>query len=338
MEVTYENVIGKPIKNITFSANEIETLRHERILITGAGGSIGSRICKLLDSFSNVDFIGTDRDESALHSLSLNLQSRALFETSNFVLMDIKDQLSIRSVFESYKPTVVIHAAALKHLNVLEKQPYEAIVTNVFGTANLVDICLKKGVQKFVNISTDKAAEPNSVLGKSKFLAELYVASNRSVENSYTSCRFGNVFASRGSVIETFVSQIIKNQPITLSDENVSRFFMHADEAAQLTIKSLLINEDDIHIFKMGDAVKILQIINNLKEIFKSNCPIEITGLRPGEKLHEKLSNENENLRTSSNPLIYLSSSEISKEISKEILKAIKFREYRIIEDFITGT
>lgn len=288
--VTYENVLNRSLRTIPFSSSDIEALRNERVLITGAGGSIGSRIAVALSKIGGVDFLATDRDESALHSLSLKLSSTALFEGNGFLLLDIRDPVGANQIFEDYKPTLVIHAAALKHLSVLEKQPREALLTNVYGTLNILEIAKNSGVKKFVNISTDKAASPVSVLGRSKYLAELLTSHFKIREGvKYTSVRFGNVFGSRGSVIETFIGQIERRMPITLTHRDVSRYFMHPDEAAFLTIKSIFIESGDVHLFDMGKPVLILDLINSLQKIMSGRSTIVYTGLRDGEKLKEDL-------------------------------------------------
>jgi FlaA1/EpsC-like NDP-sugar epimerase len=288
--ISYQNVLRREIRTIPFSENEIEILRNERILITGAGGSIGSRIAIALSKIGGVDFLATDRDESALHSLSLKLNSTALFEGSNFLLLDIRDPVGARVILEEFGPTVVIHAAALKHLSVLEKQPREALLTNVYGTLNILEIARSVGVRKFVNISTDKAASPVSVLGRSKYLTEMLTSYFKINEGyDFTSVRFGNVFGSRGSVIETFMDQIERGMPITLTHRDVSRFFMHPDEAAFLTLKSMFIESGDVHLFDMGEPVLILELINSLQKLMSGHSTIIYTGLRDGEKLEEDL-------------------------------------------------
>ena len=288
--ITYEKVLNRTIRTIPFTSWEISELRNEKILITGAGGSIGSRISIALSKVGGVNFLATDRDESALHSLSLKLTSTALFEGTNFLLLDIRDLEGAQKVIQEYKPTVIIHAAALKHLSVLEKQPREALLTNVYGTLNMLEIAISENVTKFINISTDKAASPVSVLGRSKFLAELLTANYKiSHGNDFTSVRFGNVFGSRGSVIETFVNQIERGLPVTLTDEKVSRYFMHPDEAAFLTLKSMFVTQGDVHLFNMGQPVLIKNLIHRLQEILNGQSGIVYTGLREGEKLHEDL-------------------------------------------------
>jgi FlaA1/EpsC-like NDP-sugar epimerase len=278
------------MRSIPFSPEEVSELRNERVLITGAGGSIGSRIAMALSKIGGVNFLATDRDESALHSLSLKLTSTALFEGNAYLLLDIRDPVGVKIIAEDYRPTVIIHAAALKHLSVLEKQPREALLTNVYGTLNMLEIAQSVGVKKFVNISTDKAASPVSVLGRSKFLAELLTASYKSKSGrDFTSVRFGNVFGSRGSVIETFVDQIKRGMPITVTHSNVKRFFMHADEAAFLTLKSMFVKDGDVHVFNMGESIFIVDLIEQLQKLLGGHSNLIFTGLRDGEKLNEDL-------------------------------------------------
>ena len=287
----YEDVIRRNPRSPVFSNDEILKLESERILVTGAGGSIGSRISKLLTSINGVEVLLTDRDESALHSLSLQIYNKALFSDSNFELLDIRDKRGIEECFSRFQPTTVIHAAALKHLSVLQRQPREALLTNVYGTKNLLDASKEVNVRNFVNISTDKAANPSSVLGNSKRLAELltFLSKDNEQSNNYTSCRFGNVYASRGSVIETFASQINQGEPVTLTSLDVKRFFMHTDEAAYLTLKSLILAAGDVHIFDMGEPILLKEIIDRMQEISGTNVPVVISGLREGEKLNEEL-------------------------------------------------
>lgn len=288
--ISYENVLLRNPKPAVFTPEEIVSLRRERFLITGAGGSIGSRVVKLLSTIPNIDFLATDRDESSLHSLSLSLTQSALFDSDRFELLDIRDPVGIEQCFSNFKPTAVIHAAALKHLSVLQKQPREAILTNVFGTANILEASRDSGVTNFVNISTDKAASPTSVLGLTKHLVELYTSEFRKGGlGGFTNCRFGNVFNSRGSVIETFSRQMTLGVPVTLTDPTVERFFMHVDEAAFLTLKSFLSNKGDVHIFEMGDPIQMLDIVRRMQVILSSASQVLITGLRDGEKLHEEL-------------------------------------------------
>lgn len=302
-KINYSSVLGRAIKPIQFSASEALAIKSERFLITGAGGSIGSRIVSLLASIPGTEFLATDRDETALHSLSLDLTYQALFDSSNYELLDVRDMVGVEGIIQRFKPSVIIHAAALKHLSALQRQPREAVLTNVFGSANLIDAAISHGVSNFINISTDKAAEPTSVLGFSKHFAELYLAKKRLIGYpGFTSCRFGNVFNSRGSVIETFLKQMKMGAPITLTDRDIQRYFMHVDEAAFLTLKSYLINSGDIHIFNMGQPVRMLDIVLRMQELLGSGSQVHLTGLRDGEKLEELLVESDSTLETSLYP------------------------------------
>lgn len=337
-EITYENVLNRKVRTIPFTSSEISDLRSARVLITGAGGSIGSRIAMALSKVGGVSFLATDRDESALHSLSLELTSSALFEGNDFLLLDIRDPEGARVIVEDYRPTVIIHTAALKHLSVLEKQPREALLTNVYGTLNMLEIAQRVGVKNFVNISTDKAASPVSVLGHSKFLAELLTANFKlDTGRDYTSVRFGNVFGSRGSVIETFVNQIKRRMPITVTHMDVKRYFMHPDEAAFLTLKSMFVGHGDIHLFDMGDPILIVDLIEQLQIILGGQSNLIFTGLRDGEKLNEDLFGGLEERIVSIPNLIESSRHATSLEENKVLVEDIIARNDSAYFKFIEG-
>jgi FlaA1/EpsC-like NDP-sugar epimerase len=326
--INFQSVIGREPRSTIFQVEEIEKLAKERILVTGAGGTIGSKITEFLSKIEDLEFLATDRDEGALHSLSLTLNSKALFDQPNIELLDIKDVIGIRKCIERFKPTLVIHAAALKHLSALQRQPREALLTNVFGTANLIDVSLDNQIKKFINISTDKVANYTSILGYTKKLAELYVAKIRhDFKFDYTSCRFGNVFNSRGSVIETFIHQIQTNKPITLTDKTIDRFFMSVEEAAHLTLKSSILNAGDVHIFDMGKPVSLESVIDKLQMLIGKRSPIIITGLRDGEKTSEVLFSKSEVASKTKDPRITYTN--LTEELmdSEEIISQIKNRD-----------
>jgi dTDP-glucose 4,6-dehydratase len=290
MEVTYENVIGRKESNLNVDATLKDFFSDERILITGAGGSIGSKIASSIAQFSHIEMLATDRDENRLHSLSLEIMGTALFNSSQYQVLDVRDSIGVENMIRDFQPTMIVHAAALKHLAILEKQPREAYLTNFLGTRNLLKSSAKHGVSKFLNISTDKAANPVSVLGKSKHMAEILTADfRRRGFHQYTNVRFGNVFNSQGSVIETFTRQIKLGLPITLTDLEVNRFFMKIEEAANLSLLSSALNEGDVHILDMGEPVKLLDVVNKLIEILDGKSEIVIVGLREGEKIQEEL-------------------------------------------------
>lgn len=290
MDVTFESVIGRPESNLELEDALRGALQSERILITGAGGSIGSKVATTISRFPNIEMLATDRDENRLHSLSLEIMGTALFDSSQFRVLDIRDAVGVENLVKEYKPSMVIHAAALKHLAILEKQPREAYLTNFLGTRNLLKSASTNGVRRFLNISTDKAANPVSILGKTKYMAEILTTNfRRNGFDQYTSVRFGNVFNSKGSVIETFTRQIKLGLPITLTDPEVNRFFMKIEEAANLSLLASALNAGDVHILDMGAPIKLIDIVTKLKEILGGNSEIVIVGLREGEKIQEEL-------------------------------------------------
>lgn len=274
---------------------DVDAIAHyvtgKKVLVTGAGGSIGSELCRQIHDFRPSELIMLDRDESALHTVQLSIHGKALLDGNDTELGDIRDARFVDELFARRKPDVVFHAAALKHLPLLEASPGEAVKTNVWGTQNVLDASRKHGVARFVNVSTDKAANPCSVLGYSKRLAEGLTSSmSRQADGKYMSVRFGNVLGSRGSVLTAFTAQIANGGPVTVTDPNVTRFFMTIAEAVELTIQAGAIGDQgDVLVLDMGEPVSIKSMAEQLIEL--SGQPIEIvfTGLREGEKMDEEL-------------------------------------------------
>ena len=266
-------------------------LEGRRVLVTGAGGSIGSELCRQIARFAPERLVMLDRDESALHAVQLSIYGRADLESPDAVLADIRDAGRIREVFESIHPDVVFHAAALKHVNMLERHPAEAVKTNVLGTLNVLEASAESGVMRFVNISTDKAADPKNVLGMSKRIAEGLTADfSTRATGTYLSVRFGNVLGTRGSVLTTFTTQIENGGPVTVTDAEVSRFFMTVTEAVQLVVQAAAIGRDgEALVLDMGEPVRILDVARQMIEQSGQRIDVIITGLKPGEKLHETL-------------------------------------------------
>ena len=268
----------------------------KRILVTGAGGSIGSELCRQLYRFRPAELIMLDRDESALHAIQLALHGRALLDSDETALADIRDPDRVREVFERFRPQIVFHAAALKHLPLLERYPAEAVKSNVLGTWSVLEAAAACRVESFVNISTDKAADPVSVLGYSKRVAERLTAHMAGhAAGSYLSVRFGNVLGSRGSVLTTLSAQVESGGPVTVTHPEVNRYFMTADEAVQLVLQAAVIGRgSEVLILDMGVPVRIADIARRL--VMRSSQPAEIvfTGLRPGEKLTEDLLGQGE--------------------------------------------
>ncbi len=277
-----------------------------RVLVTGAGGSIGSELCRQIQRFAPDELIMLDRDESALHALQLSISGRALLDSDEVVLADIRDAQAIEDLFLLRKPEVVFHAAALKHLPMLEQYPAEAWKTNVCGTLNVLEAARKADVDVFVNISTDKAANPESVLGHSKRIAERLTSTfDLHQKGRYVSVRFGNVLGSRGSVLETFVQQIAQGGPVTVTHPEVTRYFMTIPEAVQLVIQAAAFGQSgEALVLEMGTPVKIVEVAQQLIDMAHKHIEIVFTGLRKGEKLHEHLTGASELLQDTRHSLI----------------------------------
>jgi len=281
-------------------------LRGKVVLVTGAGGSIGSEIAKQVHSFGPRELVMLDHDESLLHATQLRIYRHGMLDTPNVVLCDIRDADALDEVFSRHRPDVVFHAAALKHLPMLQQYPAEGWKTNVLGTRNVLDAAARHGVRRFVNVSTDKAADASSVLGKTKRIAEELTAwYGHRLGATYLSVRFGNVLGSRGSVLHTFAAQIEAGGPLTITDREVSRYFMTIPEACELVIQAGAIGDTaDVLVLDMGDPVRILEVAEGLIARSGKDIEIKITGLRDGEKLHEVLFSTDEAYEPTSHPLI----------------------------------
>jgi FlaA1/EpsC-like NDP-sugar epimerase len=277
-----------------------------RVLVTGAGGSIGSELCRQIHRLGPESLVMLDRDESGLHATQLSIDGRALLDTRDLVVCDIRDAERLDRVFREHRPDVVFHAAALKHLTLLQHHPAEAVKTNVLGTRNVLEAAARWGAQRFVNISTDKAADPACVLGWSKRITERLTADvDARTPGQFLSVRFGNVLGSRGSVLTAFRRQIETGGPVTVTHPEVSRYFMTIEEAVQLVVQAGAIGHGgDVLVLDMGSPVKIADMARRLVEQAERPCDIVFTGLRSGEKLHETLFGGHEVRRTTEHPLI----------------------------------
>jgi FlaA1/EpsC-like NDP-sugar epimerase len=267
-------------------------VRGRRVLVTGAGGSIGSELCRQLYRFEPAELMMLDRDESGLHGVQLSIHGRARLDSPDLLLADIRDVEQVQRIFEERRPEVVFHAAALKHLGLLERHPGESVKTNVWGTLTVLRAAQSVGVSHFVNISTDKAANPISVLGYSKRITERLTAqiATETAHGRYLSVRFGNVLGSRGSVLTSFTAQVAAGGPLTVTDPDVTRYFMTIQEAVQLVIQAGAIGRSaETLVLDMGSPVRILDVAERLAA--QATRPIDIvyTGLLYGEKLHEDL-------------------------------------------------
>lgn len=266
-------------------------LTNRRVLVTGAGGSIGGELCRQIARFAPAELVMADHDESALHAVQLSLNGHAALDAAEVALVDVRDADRLDQVFAAHSPEVVFHAAALKHVTALESHPGEAVKTNVWGTQHVLDAAAREGVGRFVNVSTDKAADPANVLGHTKRIAERLTAQVAAqTEGTFLSVRFGNVLGSRGSMLSTFQAQIDAGGPVTVTHPEVTRFFMTTEEACQLVIQAGAIGADgQTLVLDMGEPVRIAEVARQLVDQADPTVEIVYTGLRCGEKLHESL-------------------------------------------------
>ncbi|RSK38707.1 polysaccharide biosynthesis protein [Mangrovimonas spongiae] len=279
------------------------------ILITGAAGSVGRELVKQLIPFKFKQLILIDNVESALY----NLQQELFLDHRNditFIISDIRDNLKLKTVFNTYKPNIVFHAAAYKHVPLMEQNPYEAVKVNVLGTKNLINNAVEFNADKFILISTDKAVNPTSIMGATKRIAEMLLGyQKRNRKTTFITTRFGNLLGSNGSIIPLFKKQIENGGPLTITHKNMSRYFMSIPEACQLIIEaSTMGNNHDTFLFNMGKPVKIFDLALSMIKLSELKYPedinIKIIGLRPGEKIHEELLTDNEDTKPTENKKI----------------------------------
>lgn len=309
---------------ITLDTSAIaKTISGKRVLVTGAGGSIGSELCRQIMRFGPSALYPLDRDESALHAVQLSLKRPGLFERDGSLLVDIRDGEALALMFDEIRPDIVFHAAALKHLPLLEQFPYEAYKSNVLGTLNVLAAAAASGVDTVVNISTDKAADPTCMLGYSKRVAERLTA-GYAVDHPgrFVSVRFGNVLGSRGSVVHAFTAQIERGGPVTVTHPDVERYFMLIPEACQLVLEAAAAapGRGEVMVLDMGRPQRIVDVARALiKMSGRSDVRIDFTGLRPGEKLTEDLVAQAESLAPTKNPLV---TSAVVEPLSDDLLPA----------------
>ncbi|WDF69229.1 nucleoside-diphosphate sugar epimerase/dehydratase [Sphingobacterium oryzagri] len=294
---------------ITLSHDNIrDQLEGKRILVTGAAGSIGSEIAKQLGRFNPQLIILCDQAESPLHNLHLDLQEHFRNQSYHSFIADVKNEERMRILFETFKPQYVYHAAAYKHVPMMENHPIEGVRTNVFGTFTLANLAVEFKVSKFVFVSTDKAVNPTNVMGATKRIAEMYVqslnnrimATDDAIRTRFITTRFGNVLGSNGSVIPRFKEQIEKGGPLTVTHPDITRYFMTIPEACQLVVEAGCMGQGgEIFVFDMGKSVKIVDLAEKMIKLSGfapyTEIDIKFTGLRPGEKLYEELLNDLEN-------------------------------------------
>jgi FlaA1/EpsC-like NDP-sugar epimerase len=309
--VRIEDLLGRD--SIKLDANVInQYITGKVIIVTGAAGSIGSELAKQIAQFNPKKLILLDQAESPLYDLDIDLKTRFGNSFTQLILADIRNEKRMESVFSNYRPQLVFHAAAYKHVPIMEDNPTEAIRTNVQGSKNLVELAGKFNVEKFIMISTDKAVNPTNIMGASKRIAEIYAqAANQKFKTQYITTRFGNVLGSNGSVIPLFRKQIADGGPVTVTHKDITRFFMTIPEACQLVLEAGNMGQGgEIFIFDMGEPVKILDMAKKMIALsgleLGKDIHIQVTGLRPGEKLFEELLATEENTITTHHPKIMI--------------------------------
>jgi len=314
--VKIEDLLERAPININ-NAGIRHQLEGKKILVTGAAGSIGSEIAKQLGKYNPKLIILCDQAESPLHNLQLDLQENYKNQIYHAFIGDVKNEARMRVLFETFKPHVVYHAAAYKHVPMMENHPIESIGTNVFGTFNIANLAVEFKASKFVFVSTDKAVNPTNVMGASKRIAEIYIqALNNKFcaednKTRFITTRFGNVLGSNGSVIPLFKDQIEKGGPLTVTHPEITRYFMTIPEACQLVIEAGNMGHGgEIFVFDMGKSVKIVDLAEKMIKLSGyvpyKEIDIKFTGLRPGEKLYEELLNDSENTLPTHNEKIMI--------------------------------
>ena len=293
------------------------------ILITGGAGSIGRGISEALSTFEKTNIFVLDRDESALHSMSVDGNISKNSSSVNYLLHDLRDKFGTHELIKNLRPDCIIHSAALKHLVPLEKFPRQAVLGNVVATRDLLESASQCGVKNFLNISTDKAAAPSSNLGRSKRITELLTESyGKEFDLNYKSVRFGNVYASKGSVIETFKKQIQKGGPVTITHRNMKRMFMNSYDATNLVLQVMGLDLPGVYSLKLPEAIEIEKIAENLMHFMGATVPIEYIGIGPGEKLDEILFDARE-----------ICESTQFTHILRAVVPQIKISKYPSLED-----
>lgn len=317
-EVKIEDLLGR--SEIEFDVDQVQKEFNDKVvMVTGAAGSIGSELCRQLASIGVKRLVLFDNAETPMHNIRLELEDR--FHDLDFVPLigDVRLEARLDYAFKSYRPQIVFHAAAYKHVPLMEENPCESVLVNVVGSRNVADKCIEYGVEKMVMVSTDKAVNPTNVMGCTKRLAEIYVQSlGLAIEHGkikgntkFVTTRFGNVLGSNGSVIPRFRDQIVKGGPVTVTHPEITRFFMTIPEACRLVMQAATLTEgNQIFVFDMGKSVKIVDMACRMIELAgfvpNKDIQIEFTGLRPGEKLYEEVLSNKENTIPTKNNRIHI--------------------------------
>lgn len=329
-DVQIEDLLGRePVHLDNKNINSL--IKNKTVLVTGGGGSIGSELCRQIVKYDPKRLVILDIYENNLYDIEMELRAEYPKLNLEAIVASVRDKARLNNVFETYKPEIVFHAAAHKHVPLMEKSPLEAIKNNVFGTYNVVNCADEYGVEKFVLISTDKAVNPTNIIGASKRVCEMIVQAKNKVSNTeYAAVRFGNVLGSNGSVIPLFKKQIERGGPVTVTHKDITRFFMTIPEAVQLILQAVTYAKGgEIFVLDMGEPVKIYDLAVSLIKLLgyepNVDIPIEITGLRPGEKLYEEILMSEEGLTSTKHNKIFITEPmSITMEELEEKLEKLK--------------
>ena len=335
-DVQIEDLLGRDPVHLDYK-NINSLIKNKTVLVTGGGGSIGSELCRQIVKYDPKRLVILDIYENNLYDIEMELRAEYPKLNLEAIVASVRDKARLNNVFETYKPEIVFHAAAHKHVPLMEKSPLEAIHNNVFGTYNVVNCADEYGVEKFVLISTDKAVNPTNIMGASKRVCEMIVqAKNKVSKTEYVAVRFGNVLGSNGSVIPLFKKQIERGGPVTVTHKDITRFFMTIPEAVQLILQAVTYAKGgEIFVLDMGEPVKIYDLAVSLIKLLgyepNVDIPIEITGLRPGEKLYEEILMSEEGLTSTKHDKIFISKpmhmemTELEEKLN--ILKELEYNE-----------
>ena len=333
-DVKIDDLLGREV--IKLKDGKVEaTLTGKTVLVTGAAGSIGSGLVRQIVQYKPKLVVCLDQAESPIYDLENELRSNHPYIKLEMVIGDICRKERVKNLFQTFKPDIVFHAAAYKHVPLMELNPSEAVLTNVFGSKTLVDLAIENEVKTFVFISTDKAVNPTNVMGGSKRIAEIYAqSSNGRGETKFVTTRFGNVLGSNGSVIPLFKKQIEAGGPLTVTHPEVTRYFMTIPEACQLVLEAGAFGQGgEIFVFDMGESVKILDLAKQMIHLsgleLDKDISIKITGLRPGEKLYEELLNSEESTLETHHPQIKIAKVRTYsfEEVNESIIKLVNLFE-----------
>lgn len=342
-KIPIEDLLGRESIRLNQAALQ-NAFSKKTVIVTGAAGSIGNGLVKEIIQYAPSRLVLLDQAESPLYDLQQEIRGLNPSISLEFIVADVCEKSRVFEIFNEFHPHIVFHAAAYKHVPLMEENPKEAIKTNVFGTKNIMDAAISHNAESFVFISTDKAVNPTNIMGASKRIAELMIQSNINIQQPrFITTRFGNVLGSNGSVIPLFQKQIEEGGPITLTDENITRYFMTIPEACQLVLEAFNMgNGGEIYVFDMGESVKIIDlakkmILLNGLEIDK-DIQIKITGLRPGEKLYEELLANSDITMATHHPKILIAQTEMIDQDFNTLLNTLNDSLSNVDNEFMVKT